>query len=72
MFTFCSFSEHVSLVPASGQTTPACPVPGPEVTFAPPIGWYKAGQIFLLGGHFEKAAFSREPHLLVEVKASLS
>jgi len=29
------------------------------------------GQLFLLGGHFEKAAFSGGPNLLMRVEASL-
>jgi len=31
----------------------------------------RGGQLLLLGGHFEKAAFRGGPHLLMEVEASL-
>jgi len=32
---------------------------------------YRGGQLFLLGGHFEKAVFSRGPYLLMRVEANL-
>jgi len=32
---------------------------------------YQGGQLLWLGGHFEKAAFSRGPYLLIEIEASL-
>ena len=31
----------------------------------------QGGQLFLLGGHFEKAAFSGGPYLLMGVEASI-
>jgi len=31
----------------------------------------RGGQLFLLGGHFEKAAFSGRPYLLMRVEANL-